>query len=123
MIWLGLLIIMIKMYIFYYKQDWQPRRPSFLLKRKLLKIGHRGAPLLAHENTLDSFVKSIEAGVDGVEFDVQFSADKQLIIYHNWTLNTLIIAEELGLTSDNVDNYLESEKWSFKQVWGVCNVR
>jgi glycerophosphoryl diester phosphodiesterase len=35
-----------------------------------LRIGHRGAAALASENTLESFAKAIELGVDGVEFDV-----------------------------------------------------
>src|SRR5947209_20326439 len=35
-----------------------------------LRIGHRGAAALAPENTLESFAKAIELGVDGVEFDV-----------------------------------------------------
>lgn len=35
-----------------------------------LRIGHRGAAALAPENTLESFAKALELGVDGVEFDV-----------------------------------------------------
>jgi len=37
---------------------------------RCLRIGHRGAAALAAENTLASFEAAIEAGVDGVEFDV-----------------------------------------------------
>jgi len=35
-----------------------------------LRIGHRGAAALAPENTLASFAKALEIGVDGIEFDV-----------------------------------------------------
>jgi len=35
-----------------------------------LVIGHRGAPVLAPENTLESFAAAVAAGADAVEFDV-----------------------------------------------------
>jgi len=63
-----------------------PKHPIFLKNGELIKLGHRGAPSLVHENTLDSFKKAIEAGIDGVELDVQFSADKKLVVYHNWDI-------------------------------------
>ena len=36
-----------------------------------------------------------------------------------WSLNTLIVAEELGLTSENVDNHLESENHEILRLLGV----
>jgi len=94
MIWTELFIILLIISFFYYKKDWHPKRPSFFSKGKLIRIGHRGAPLMAYENTLDSFIKAMEAGVDGIEMDVQYSADKQLIVYHNWDLYPLIGREK-----------------------------
>ena len=41
----------------------------------MLKIGHRGAAGHAPENTLASFRKAIELGVDMIELDVQATAD------------------------------------------------
>ncbi len=35
-----------------------------------LRIGHRGAAALAPDNTLASFARALELGVDGIEFDV-----------------------------------------------------
>ena len=46
-------------------------------------IGHRGAPSLKHENTLDSFRIALEHNVDGIELDVQLSQDNQLVIFHD----------------------------------------
>ena len=46
-------------------------------------IGHRGAPSLKHENTLDSFLIALEMNVDGIELDVQISKDNQLVIFHD----------------------------------------
>ena len=69
-----------------YKKNWVPMHPPLYSTGKLVKIGHRGVPSLAHENTLDSFRKAIDAGMDGIELDVQFSADKKLVVYHDWSV-------------------------------------
>jgi glycerophosphoryl diester phosphodiesterase len=49
---------------------------------RLLRIGHRGAPALAPENTLRSFRAAVEAGVDLVEFDVIAGPDGKLVVAH-----------------------------------------
>ncbi|UCB47925.1 MAG: glycerophosphodiester phosphodiesterase [Deltaproteobacteria bacterium] len=49
-------------------------------------IGHRGAAGLAPENTLAGFSKALEIGVDGVELDVQLSADGIAVVYHDFRL-------------------------------------
>ncbi|MBK8599580.1 MAG: glycerophosphodiester phosphodiesterase [Flavobacterium sp.] len=53
----------------------------------MLKIGHRGAKGHAPENTLISFQKAIELGVDGIELDVHLTSDLQLICIHDDTLD------------------------------------
>jgi len=45
--------------------------------------GHRGACALYPENTLLSFEKAIEMGVDAVEFDVWLSKDKVPVLMHD----------------------------------------
>lgn len=49
-------------------------------------IGHRGAPMLAPENTLMSFEKAVEAGCDGLETDVTISFDGVPFLMHDYTL-------------------------------------
>jgi glycerophosphoryl diester phosphodiesterase len=49
----------------------------------MLRIGHRGARAYAPENTLASFRKSLEIGVDAVELDVRKTKDNQLVVIHN----------------------------------------
>ena len=51
-----------------------------------LVIGHRGAAGLAPENTLSAFKKALNLGVDAIELDVHLSADKILVVYHDFTL-------------------------------------
>ena len=90
MIWLYiLLIVLFIICLSFYKNNWVPKHPSFYSKGELIKIGHRGSPSLAHENTLSSFTKAIETGMNGVELDVQYSADKQLVVYSDWALDAL----------------------------------
>jgi len=51
--------------------------------RHILVEGHRGACALYPENTLLSFEKAIEMGVDAVEFDVWLSKDKVPVLMHD----------------------------------------
>lgn len=49
----------------------------------MLRVGHRGARAYEPENTLRSFKKALEIGVDAVEFDVRETKDKKLIVIHD----------------------------------------
>lgn len=49
----------------------------------IFKIGHRGARAYEPENTLKSFKKAIEIGVNAIEFDVRQTKDKKLIVFHD----------------------------------------
>lgn len=51
------------------------------------KIGHRGAKGHAAENTLASFQKAIELGVDGIELDVHLSLDGKAMVIHDDTVD------------------------------------
>lgn len=50
---------------------------------RVLRIGHRGGGALAPENTLAAFKRTIEVGVDFVEFDVLDLDDGTLILAHS----------------------------------------
>ncbi len=49
----------------------------------MLKIGHRGAKAYEPENTLRSFQKAIELGVDAIELDVRITKDQQIVTIHD----------------------------------------
>jgi glycerophosphoryl diester phosphodiesterase len=51
--------------------------------KKILNIAHRGASAYEPENTLAAFEKAIALGADCIEFDVQVTRDKQIIVYHD----------------------------------------
>lgn len=44
---------------------------------------HRGASGYAPENTIEAFRVAIEMGVDGIELDVQYTKDRQLVVIHD----------------------------------------
>jgi glycerophosphoryl diester phosphodiesterase len=55
--------------------------------RILLKVGHRGAKAYEPENTLSSFKRAIELGVDAVELDVRKTKDNEIVVIHNSDVN------------------------------------
>lgn len=49
----------------------------------MLIYGHRGASDVEPENTIRAFMRAIEVGADGLEFDVQLSADGVPVLIHD----------------------------------------
>ena len=49
-------------------------------------FAHRGASAVAPENTLPAFEKALEMGADGIELDVQATADGKLVVLHDFNL-------------------------------------
>lgn len=55
--------------------------------KKLLKIGHRGAPAHIAENTMASFKKAMEFGADGIELDVHMCKTGEAVVIHDDTVD------------------------------------
>lgn len=53
----------------------------------MLIIGHRGAKGYAAENTLASFQKALELGVDMIELDVHLCASGEIVVIHDETID------------------------------------
>jgi len=51
-----------------------------------LVVGHRGASAHRPENTLPSFELAVEQGADAIEVEVHLTADRQLAVIHDATL-------------------------------------
>jgi glycerophosphoryl diester phosphodiesterase len=60
---------------------------SFYLDRPL-NFAHRGASHDAPDNTLPAFLLAAELGADGIELDVQLSRDGELVVIHDFVLET-----------------------------------
>ena len=67
-------------------------------------VGHRGVKAIRPENTLISFQKAIELGLDGLETDVHMTTDGQLVLHHD---------DELDRTTDGTGKI---ESYSFAEL-------
>jgi len=74
------------------------------MAREIKVIGHRGAAGLEPENTLRSYRKALEIGVDYVETDVYLTRDKQLVVIHD---------RKVDRTTNGSG---EVEKFSFEEI-------
>jgi glycerophosphoryl diester phosphodiesterase len=52
-----------------------------------LVVAHRGALQAAPENTFEAFQRAVEAGADAIEVDVHLTADGELAVLHDPTLD------------------------------------
>ena len=57
---------------------------------------HRGGAMLRPENTVSAFDHAAELGVDLLEFDMMMTADDQLIVHHDGTINPTFCAADPG---------------------------
>jgi glycerophosphoryl diester phosphodiesterase len=58
--------------------------------------GHRGARGLVPENTIPSFLKALEYGVDTLELDVVISRDNQIVVSHEPWFASIISLDKNG---------------------------
>ena len=52
-----------------------------------IRIAHRGASGIVPENTLAAFKKAIEIGVDAIELDLHGTADGEIVVIHDPSLD------------------------------------
>jgi glycerophosphoryl diester phosphodiesterase len=60
----------------------QPIRPS-----GTMVVAHRGMSATCPENTRSAFAEAIAGGAAAIEFDIQITADREIVICHNPTLD------------------------------------
>ena len=71
-----------------------------------LLVGHRGAMNVAPENTMVSFEAGLAGGADIIELDVQLTADKQVILFHDDDFRPKLGLE--GRVGDYSADYLQT---------------
>ena len=52
-------------------------------KTPIFLFGHRGAPRISHENSIQSISESINLGCHGIEVDIQITKDNKIILFHD----------------------------------------
>jgi len=88
-------------------------------------IAHRGFNKKYPENTMLAFRKAIEAKADYIELDVQFSADKEIVVIHNRTTghvgNKDLVVKETNLDVLKSLDVGEGEKIpTLQEVFDLC---
>lgn len=73
---------------------------------------HRGYSAIAPENTLPAFEEAVEIGADYIELDVQLTADGQLVVFHDKTIERTTdgTGELSKMTYDELQK-LSAGKW------------
>lgn len=69
--------------------DWDNFRAERKLYGRPFVVAHRGAPTFEPENTLRSFLTALAQGADALETDLRFTADDELILFHDATLDRM----------------------------------
>jgi len=94
--------------------------------KPILKIGHRGAKGYKPENTLVSFQKAIDLGVDGIELDVHLSYNNELVVIHDEKINRTTNGEGFvtNLSLTELKSFHINEKHTIptlKEVFDLVN--
>ena len=66
--------------------NWRKNKQDYYTPEKPIIFGHRGSPTYKTENTIGSFKKALDQGVDGLELDVRTTKDKKVVIFHDSNL-------------------------------------
>ncbi|MCB0137417.1 MAG: glycerophosphodiester phosphodiesterase, partial [Caldilineaceae bacterium] len=69
--------------------DWDTFRTERQRAGRPFVVAHRGARLVEAENTLRAFLLALAQGADALEIDLRFTADDQLILFHDPTLQRM----------------------------------
>ena len=64
----------------------------------MIVIAHRGDNEYHSENTLKAFESAVRGGADMIEFDIQFSKDREIIVFHDSYLDR--ITGKIGLVKN-----------------------
>lgn len=77
---------------------------------------HRGSSGTHPENTLAAFEEAIRSGADGIELDIQFTKDKEIVVIHDYTLDrtTSGSGKVLDHTLDEIKQFDAGGKFSPK---------
>lgn len=77
--------------------------PNFPTSGRLFVIGHRGVPSRAPENSLAGFRLAValqrEGACDGVELDLQTTADGEFVVHHDPALRSGGLISEVSLST------------------------
>jgi endoglucanase len=85
--------------------------------------GHRGARSLLPENTLPSFKRALEIGVDTIECDLAITKDGEVVIYHDRHLNPHITRGPDGQWLEHAGPAIASLTYQELQAYDVGRIK
>ena len=60
---------------------------------RIERVAHRGSPRERIENTLDGFLLALEHGADAIELDVHCSSDREVVVFHDFSVAGRSVAQ------------------------------
>ncbi|MEA3424270.1 MAG: glycerophosphodiester phosphodiesterase family protein [Bacillota bacterium] len=82
-------------------------------------IAHRGASGYAPENTISAFKLAVEIGVKAIEFDVQMTKDREIIVHHDYFLGRTVDGKGLIMNKTLAElKNLDAGIWFSKEFEG-----
>lgn len=79
--------------------------------------GHRGCRGILPENTIPSFIKTIELGADGLELDIVVTQDKQLLVSHEpWMGAHICLSPKGELIPKNKEQQYNIYEMGYKKI-------
>ncbi len=72
---------------FFHARPFRSAKPSAWLDRRVIAYAHQGGAWEAPSSTLHAIGSAIEAGATGIELDVHATADGQLVVCHDPTVD------------------------------------
>ncbi|POB09597.1 hypothetical protein CO251_15425 [Sulfobacillus sp. hq2] len=82
------------------------RKENTIVAQHCWVWGHRGYPSCYPENTAAGFAAAIAAGVNGIETDLQLTADGEVVLFHDTHLERVT----------NLNGLVRSKRWSELQL-------
>ena len=107
-----IIVFVLFLYLFFFF-NWRKNKQEFYIKDQPIIMAHRGAPTQITENTISSFKKALDQGVEGLEFDIRLTSDGEIIIFHDDNLLRMcgINIQINDLTYDELqEHHLKKEK-------------
>lgn len=88
-----------------------------------LVVAHRGASRAAPENTFEAFERAVDAGADAIELDVHLTADGELAVIHDSTLDRTTDRTTTVATATMADVRAADAGWAFPGEAGAYPFR
>lgn len=81
------------------RTDTSGSRPPGAVER----VAHRGSPRERRENTRESFLLALDHGADALELDVHCSADREVVVFHDFSVAGRAVAATPWATLATLD--------------------